>query len=546
METVNLAMKRTNEKEGENELSSKKTKTEHPENSSQSSLIKPTRTKSLNKNVLDGLAGFKKKPVADIEPIVLSSDDEEEINMHKSALAKSLNVTAPTTASSSASSSKVEQREKGSGTVNTNPSSNKMATETSSDKKVVDKSSTESTTVPPVISASKSATSIIVPSAVQKSQRITPEVVQKPKTAATEAVQKSKPTTPEALQKVKPTTPEAVPKPKPTTPSVVQTSTPITPEAVQTSKNIVSTPAAPKPIAPATVTMSITVPTLSKQPPTEIIDDPIVEDSPLESVARVSEVTYLDSSDEEDEDEIEMEDKPEEITKEQDATVETSSVSDTVENPNSPSNTAPTDNMSEVDELLSDSDPEGETTDVNTTTNATVELLEVEKKDASDSDNAGQRTRPVRQTNSRVTTYNDIANSVDPNTLTYNSSSDDEPHTITALAPKKPKKRPSPPKLARPAAILNAFTRDLTDRRHLKTGFVYDTAMSYHATPNPMEIHPEDPRRIFKIFNILDKHGLLRECERINSRRATKQEILLAHNIIHYRKMRETAGKFNF
>jgi len=80
-------------------------------------------------------------------------------------------------------------------------------------------------------------------------------------------------------------------------------------------------------------------------------------------------------------------------------------------------------------------------------------------------------------------------------------------------------------------------------RRLLKTGFVYDTAMSYHATPDDTEIHPEDPRRIFKIFNIMERHGLLTECRRIKSRRATKEEILLVHNITHYRTLRNTSGR---
>jgi histone deacetylase 6 len=75
------------------------------------------------------------------------------------------------------------------------------------------------------------------------------------------------------------------------------------------------------------------------------------------------------------------------------------------------------------------------------------------------------------------------------------------------------------------------------------TGFVYDTVMSYHATPDPIEIHPEDPRRIYKIFSILEKHGLLAECIRIKSRRATREEITAIHSIIHYRKMRETTSK---
>lgn len=154
--------------------------------------------------------------------------------------------------------------------------------------------------------------------------------------------------------------------------------------------------------------------------------------------------------------------------------------------------------------------------------------------------------RPVREHASKVKTYNDIANSIDPTKLTYVSSdSDDDLNPPTIILARKPTKpRASPTKTMRPGVILSKFTKELTSRRRLKTGFVYDTAMSYHATPNPMEIHPEDPRRIFKIFNILEQHGLLQECERIASRRATKQEILLVHNIIHYRKLRDTTGWF--
>lgn len=510
MESKNLSLKRTNEKEGENELlSSKKTKTDHPESSSQSSFIKPTRAKSLNQNVLDGLAGFKKKPPVDMEPIVLSSDDEEEINMHKSALAKSLNVTTPSTAAAA--------------TTTTATTAAATASSSSKEKAKETEPTVVSTVTPTVTPAATSTTTSTNTTAS------TPVIIVAPT---------SIPTPPTSTPTLTPTiTPTVTPT---TTPAITPT---VTPAVVQ----------APKPIAPATVTMSITVPNVVKQSPTKIADTPVsvvaVEETPAvqNTTARGPEVTFLDSSDEDEDDEveIEIEDKPEENAKEADTPADSVSVVSSVADPmettvDSPSNTALTDNMSEVDELLSDSDADtGGGGDETKNDPQTVELLDIETKDVNQ-----QRTRPVRQTNTRITTYNDIANSVDPITITYNSSSDDdEPKTITAVAPtKKPKKRPSPPKLARPAAILNAFTRDLTDRRHLKTGFVYDTAMSYHATPNPMEIHPEDPRRIFKIFNILDKHGLLRECERINSRRATKQEILLAHNIIHYRKMRETAA----
>jgi histone deacetylase 6 len=80
-------------------------------------------------------------------------------------------------------------------------------------------------------------------------------------------------------------------------------------------------------------------------------------------------------------------------------------------------------------------------------------------------------------------------------------------------------------------------------RRLLPTGYVYDVFMSFHATPDPTEIHPEDPRRIFKIYNILAKNGILAECKRIKSRKATRNEILLAHTPSHYQSILDTACK---
>ncbi|KAI8641223.1 hypothetical protein BD408DRAFT_418598 [Parasitella parasitica] len=151
------------------------------------------------------------------------------------------------------------------------------------------------------------------------------------------------------------------------------------------------------------------------------------------------------------------------------------------------------------------------------------------------------RKLPARESRNKVTTYNDIANSLDPSqfAVDYLSSADDESEidafsygnafshnddSLSAVFTKYSKQA----NLSRP-------------RRSLKTGFVYDTAMSYHATPDDTEIHPEDPRRIFKIFNIIERRGLLSECKRIKSRRATKEEILLVHNINHYRTLRNTS-----
>ncbi|KAI8327905.1 hypothetical protein EDC96DRAFT_612626 [Choanephora cucurbitarum] len=137
------------------------------------------------------------------------------------------------------------------------------------------------------------------------------------------------------------------------------------------------------------------------------------------------------------------------------------------------------------------------------------------------------KRQPARQSRNRVSTYNDLENSVNLEQLLEHQ----EPQDMQFIR-RAPKSKPT---------IVEQLV-PLNHRRSLKTGFVYDTAMSYHATPDPMEIHPEDPRRIFKIFHILDRHGLLKECERIKSRRATKQEILLVHNIVHYRKIRATSA----
>ncbi|RCH77626.1 Histone deacetylase hda1, partial [Rhizopus stolonifer] len=151
------------------------------------------------------------------------------------------------------------------------------------------------------------------------------------------------------------------------------------------------------------------------------------------------------------------------------------------------------------------------------------------------------KRHPIRQSRNQVSTYDDLKNSVNFDQFETDYPSSDG--TDIAVS-SRPKRTPKPPgsslshaRSPKPMTVL----KPLNKRRFLKTGFVYDTAMSYHATPDPMEIHPEDPHRIFKIFNIMEREGLLRECKRIKSRRATKQEILLVHNIVHYRKLRATS-----
>ncbi|GAN04554.1 conserved hypothetical protein [Mucor ambiguus] len=154
---------------------------------------------------------------------------------------------------------------------------------------------------------------------------------------------------------------------------------------------------------------------------------------------------------------------------------------------------------------------------------------------------AAMRRLPQRESRNKVTTYSDIANSLDPSqfAVDYLSSADDESEIDMSNYPNAFARHRD--NHAATVVKRNTQANLVRPRRLLKTGFVYDTAMSYHATPDDTEIHPEDPRRIFKIFNIMERHGLLTECKRIKSRRATKHEILLVHNIKHYRTLRNTS-----
>ncbi|KAF1970095.1 hypothetical protein BU23DRAFT_214609 [Bimuria novae-zelandiae CBS 107.79] len=86
-----------------------------------------------------------------------------------------------------------------------------------------------------------------------------------------------------------------------------------------------------------------------------------------------------------------------------------------------------------------------------------------------------------------------------------------------------------------------------------RTGLVYDDRMRFHAEDEncnqPDDIHPEDPRRIYAIFNEICEAGLVQEsidcdnedphlrdekCWRILIRHATKAEICLIHTPEHF------------
>ncbi|KAI8391519.1 uncharacterized protein BYT42DRAFT_488979 [Radiomyces spectabilis] len=79
-------------------------------------------------------------------------------------------------------------------------------------------------------------------------------------------------------------------------------------------------------------------------------------------------------------------------------------------------------------------------------------------------------------------------------------------------------------------------------RRRLQTGYVYDVLMSYHQETGTQlpDSHPENPLRIFYIYEEFRKQGFLDECVRIPAVKASKDDILAVHDLEHYRTIRST------
>jgi len=85
----------------------------------------------------------------------------------------------------------------------------------------------------------------------------------------------------------------------------------------------------------------------------------------------------------------------------------------------------------------------------------------------------------------------------------------------------------------------------------LRTGFCYDIRMRFHQTVDYRDIHPEDPRRIYRIYKELALAGLIEDREtlsvnpdelmmRLRCRYATEDEILLVHSQEHLDEMKAT------
>ncbi|KAJ2750036.1 Histone deacetylase hda1 [Coemansia aciculifera] len=67
-----------------------------------------------------------------------------------------------------------------------------------------------------------------------------------------------------------------------------------------------------------------------------------------------------------------------------------------------------------------------------------------------------------------------------------------------------------------------------------KVGYVYDVRMKHHFNLNEVEYpHPEDPRRIYWIYDILDRSGCLKIMRPVNIQPVTDTQILRAHSRSH-------------
>ena len=113
---------------------------------------------------------------------------------------------------------------------------------------------------------------------------------------------------------------------------------------------------------------------------------------------------------------------------------------------------------------------------------------------------------------------------------------------------------------------LNGFLVD-SDTEHeptkpytspLPTGLCYDVRMRYHCELDPpkqrLDYHPEDPRRIFKIYKELCIAGLVKDdllnigtlipvpLMPIAAREVTEEEVCLVHDKKHYDFMKSTSG----
>ncbi|KAG0222518.1 Histone deacetylase hda1 [Mortierella sp. GBA43] len=78
--------------------------------------------------------------------------------------------------------------------------------------------------------------------------------------------------------------------------------------------------------------------------------------------------------------------------------------------------------------------------------------------------------------------------------------------------------------------------------RSTKTGYVYDVRMKHHNNVHGDDDHPEDPRRIWRIFDALNTAQCTDRMIKIPTREATAEELSLVHTENHIENITKTAG----
>ncbi|KAF9570315.1 Histone deacetylase hda1 [Mortierella alpina] len=82
---------------------------------------------------------------------------------------------------------------------------------------------------------------------------------------------------------------------------------------------------------------------------------------------------------------------------------------------------------------------------------------------------------------------------------------------------------------------------DKLDGRSTRTGYVYDVRMRFHSNVHGDDDHPEDPRRIWRIYDALRSSGCTSRMIKIPSREATVDELRLVHTMDHIQTITGTS-----
>ncbi|KAF9998630.1 Histone deacetylase hda1, partial [Modicella reniformis] len=83
---------------------------------------------------------------------------------------------------------------------------------------------------------------------------------------------------------------------------------------------------------------------------------------------------------------------------------------------------------------------------------------------------------------------------------------------------------------------------DVIDGKSTRTGYVYDVRMRFHSNVHGDDDHPEDPRRIWRIYEALKNAGCTNRMVKIPSREATLDELRLIHSNTHIEHIQKTSG----